>query len=123
MEEMMKVSYFPGCTLRTKAKDLDRYARQCAALLGVELCEIPDWQCCQRFPRLLTNDAVRIQSLVSLELDYSTIRAISIDSIRASAVISGLIQPVLQGLHIFSAMRRIIPHRNIFWLFIIPLTN
>lgn len=42
----MKVSYFPGCTLRTKAKDLDRYARQCAALLGVELCEIPDWQCC-----------------------------------------------------------------------------
>lgn len=42
----MKVSYFPGCTLRTKAKELDRYARECAALLGVELCEIPEWQCC-----------------------------------------------------------------------------
>ena len=42
----MKVSYFPGCTLRTKAKDLDFYARKCAELLGVELCEIPDWQCC-----------------------------------------------------------------------------
>ena len=24
----MKVSYFPGCTLRTKAKDLDEYARR-----------------------------------------------------------------------------------------------
>ena len=42
----MKVSYFPGCTLRTKAKELDRYARKCAEILGVELCEIQDWQCC-----------------------------------------------------------------------------
>ena len=42
----MKVSYFPGCTLRTKAKQLDAYARRCAEILGVELCEIPDWQCC-----------------------------------------------------------------------------
>ncbi len=42
----MKVTYFPGCTLRTKAKDLDFYARKCAEILGVELCEIEDWQCC-----------------------------------------------------------------------------
>lgn len=42
----MKVTYFPGCTLRTKAKDLDRYAHLSAQALGVELCEIPDWQCC-----------------------------------------------------------------------------
>lgn len=42
----MKVSYFPGCTLRTKAKDLDFYARACAEVLGIELCEIEDWQCC-----------------------------------------------------------------------------
>lgn len=42
----MKVSYYPGCTLRNKAKDLDRYARECAAILGFELCEIEDWQCC-----------------------------------------------------------------------------
>ena len=42
----MKVSYFPGCTLRTKAKDLDFYARRCAEILGVELCEIENWQCC-----------------------------------------------------------------------------
>ncbi len=42
----MKVSYFPGCTLRTKAKELDLYARKSAELLGVELCEIENWQCC-----------------------------------------------------------------------------
>lgn len=43
---MKKVSYFPGCTLRTKAKELDRYARACAEILGFELCEIDNWQCC-----------------------------------------------------------------------------
>ena len=42
----MKVSYFPGCTLKTKAKQLDKYARLCAEKLGVTLEEIPDWQCC-----------------------------------------------------------------------------
>ena len=42
----MKYSYYPGCTLRTKAKDLDVYARASAAALGIELVEIEDWQCC-----------------------------------------------------------------------------
>ena len=42
----MKVSYFPGCTLKTKAKDLDLYARRSAEALGIELCEIENWQCC-----------------------------------------------------------------------------
>lgn len=42
----MKVSYFPGCTLKTKAKELDFYARKCAEVLGIELCEIENWQCC-----------------------------------------------------------------------------
>lgn len=42
----MNVSYFPGCTLRTKAKKLDFYARECAKKLGVELCETENWQCC-----------------------------------------------------------------------------
>ncbi len=42
----MKVSYFPGCTLKTKAKDLDVYARKCAEALGVTLEEISNWQCC-----------------------------------------------------------------------------
>lgn len=42
----MVFSYYPGCTLSTKAKDLDRYGRLCAQTLGVELQEIEDWQCC-----------------------------------------------------------------------------
>ncbi len=42
----MKVSYFPGCTLKNKARDLDAYARKSAEVLGITLEEIEDWQCC-----------------------------------------------------------------------------
>ncbi len=42
----MIVSYFPGCTLKTKAKELDKYARLSAEKLGVTLEEIDNWQCC-----------------------------------------------------------------------------
>lgn len=42
----MKVSYFPGCTLKNKAKDLDLYAYRSAEALGVTLEEIDNWQCC-----------------------------------------------------------------------------
>lgn len=42
----MKISYYPGCTLKNKARDLDRYARESAAVLGYEFEEIENWQCC-----------------------------------------------------------------------------
>ncbi len=42
----MKLSYFPGCTLKNKAIDLDVYARKSAEVLGVTLEEIENWQCC-----------------------------------------------------------------------------
>ncbi|MBR6708225.1 MAG: CoB--CoM heterodisulfide reductase iron-sulfur subunit B family protein [Clostridia bacterium] len=42
----MKYSYYPGCTLKTKAKALDAYARAAALALGFELEELPEWQCC-----------------------------------------------------------------------------
>ena len=42
----MIYSYYPGCTLRNKAKDLDAYARASAKALGFELQELETWQCC-----------------------------------------------------------------------------
>ena len=42
----MKVSYYPGCTLKTKAKELDKYGRRAAQALGITLEEIENWQCC-----------------------------------------------------------------------------
>ncbi len=43
---METFTYYPGCTLRTKAKDLDNYARASAKALGIGLEEPADWQCC-----------------------------------------------------------------------------
>ena len=42
----MTYSYYPGCTLRNKAKDLDTYARKSAEKLGFTLEELDSWQCC-----------------------------------------------------------------------------
>jgi heterodisulfide reductase subunit B len=42
----MKLSYYPGCTLKTKAKDLESSAIASMAVLGVELEELPRWNCC-----------------------------------------------------------------------------
>lgn len=42
----MKLTYYPGCTLKTKATELDRYARVCAEKLGIAMEEIEAWQCC-----------------------------------------------------------------------------
>ncbi|MCS7224272.1 MAG: CoB--CoM heterodisulfide reductase iron-sulfur subunit B family protein [Armatimonadetes bacterium] len=42
----MRIPYYPGCTLHQKASGLDRSARVTAAALGIELVELPQWQCC-----------------------------------------------------------------------------
>lgn len=42
----MRIPYYPGCTLSTKAKGFDRAARDSFAALGVELAELKAWNCC-----------------------------------------------------------------------------
>ena len=64
---MMVFSYFPGCTLKTKAKDLDRYARLSAEALGFTLEEIPDWQCCGgTYPMVKDEIATKLSSVRAL---------------------------------------------------------
>ena len=40
----MIYNYYPGCTLSTKAKKLDRAARRAAEALGFPLVELEEWQ-------------------------------------------------------------------------------
>lgn len=64
----MKFSYYPGCTLKTKAKILDVYARLSASALGVELEEIEDWQCCGGVYPLGSDEiATKLSSVRTLE--------------------------------------------------------
>jgi len=63
----MTYSYFPGCTLKTKAKDLDRYARISAEALGFTLEELPDWQCCGGvYPMAKDEIATKLSSIRAL---------------------------------------------------------
>ncbi len=63
----MKYSYYPGCTLKTKAKDLDRYGRLCAEKLGIILEEPENWQCCGGvYPQGEDEIATRLSSVRAL---------------------------------------------------------
>ena len=42
----MKVSYYPGCSLEGTARDYSDSIHEVCALLGIELEEVPDWNCC-----------------------------------------------------------------------------
>ena len=66
----MKISYYPGCTLRTKAKALDDTARLCAKALGVEMEEIENWQCCGAVYKMGTDEIATKLSAVRA-LDYA----------------------------------------------------
>ena len=68
----MKVSYFPGCTLKNKARDLDEYARRSAEALGITLEEIEDWQCCGGvFTTAKDEVATKLSSVRALKEAYS----------------------------------------------------
>ncbi|MCP4707062.1 MAG: heterodisulfide reductase, subunit B, partial [Planctomycetes bacterium] len=41
-----KIAYYPGCTLKTAAKNFEISAVAVAAALDIELVELPKWNCC-----------------------------------------------------------------------------
>jgi len=42
----MKYAYFPGCALHSSAKEYEMSCKAVNTILGVELIEIPNWNCC-----------------------------------------------------------------------------
>jgi len=64
----MTYSYYPGCTLKTKAKDLDRFGRLSAEALGVRLEEIENWQCCGAvYPQASDEIATKLSAIRALD--------------------------------------------------------
>ncbi len=43
---MLKIPYYPGCTLNTVAKGFDSSARESALAMGFEMEELKQWNCC-----------------------------------------------------------------------------
>lgn len=73
MSEKITYSYFPGCTLKNKAVELDAYARASAEVLGFELKEIQDWQCCGGvYPMSTKEIAPKLPSVRALSDAYKS---------------------------------------------------
>ncbi len=66
----MKVSYYPGCALHGTALEYDESTRAIARLLDVELCELPDWNCCGASSAHVTSESLA-QSLVARNLEIA----------------------------------------------------
>ena len=67
----MKLLYFPGCTLKTSAKNLEKSAFAIMEKLGHELKEMYDWTCCGVVSSLSDDDLMRhlapLRSLIHVE--------------------------------------------------------
>jgi len=46
MAELVDVSYFPGCSLEGSAREANNSLMESAKLLGLNLIELEDWNCC-----------------------------------------------------------------------------
>jgi len=54
----MELSYYPGCTLKTRAKNFEDSAIASIAALGVNLKELPRWNCCGAVYSLADDDLI-----------------------------------------------------------------
>jgi len=52
----MKLPYYPGCTLKTKAKNFETSTLAVAKELDIELVELPKWNCCGAVSSIVTDD-------------------------------------------------------------------
>ncbi|KAA0003455.1 MAG: heterodisulfide reductase, subunit B [Thermoplasmata archaeon] len=67
----MKLPYYPGCTLKKNAKNFEISAMAAAKHLGIELIELPRWNCCGAVSSLTSDDVMHhvaaIRNLVRVQ--------------------------------------------------------
>lgn len=56
----MKISYYPGCTLKYKAKNLESAALASLKALGIEVEEMDRWNCCGAVYSLANDDLIHM---------------------------------------------------------------
>jgi heterodisulfide reductase subunit B2 len=54
----MNLSYYPGCTLKTRARNFEDSAIAAMVALGVNLVELPKWNCCGTVYSLAEDDLI-----------------------------------------------------------------
>jgi heterodisulfide reductase subunit B len=54
----VRVPYYPGCTMKTTARNFEESAIASAKVLGIELVELPKWNCCGTVFSLAADDLI-----------------------------------------------------------------
>lgn len=57
----MNIAYYPGCSLSGTAVDYNRSIQDICQRLGINLIEIPDWNCCGASSAHMTNNEVAMR--------------------------------------------------------------
>ncbi len=76
-----QVAYYPGCSLEGTGHAYDRSTRQLGKALGLELREVPDWNCCGAMetknidPKVQTYLSARILSLTANRMGMDVVMA------------------------------------------------
>lgn len=119
---IMEFSYYPGCSLKGSATDLDRSFRAAAGALGMKLVELPDWTCCgassahmvdkyleEALPaadllnaEMLGNDIVAPCAACHLRIKSASMKLMEDRELRSRFPFKGSIR-TLSGLEIFSS--------------------
>ena len=73
----MRVPYFPGCTLNTTGKRFDNAVRASSAAVGLDLVELPEWNCCGATYPLIVDNMLELAApahvLVAAQAEGSTV--------------------------------------------------
>ena len=59
MKDNIKIPYFPGCTLKTTAKNFEVSAIEAGKKIGIEMVELPKWNCCGVVSSLTSDDLMK----------------------------------------------------------------
>ncbi|MDZ4132522.1 MAG: CoB--CoM heterodisulfide reductase iron-sulfur subunit B family protein [Dethiobacteria bacterium] len=60
----MRYRYFPGCTLKGQARNMENTTMVAAKALGIELVELDEWQCCGAVYPLYEDELISLLSPV-----------------------------------------------------------
>lgn len=67
----MKFSYFPGCSIQTTAQEYGISCKAVSKVLGIELIELQDWNCCGAMDAMYANNPLVSVALTARNLSIA----------------------------------------------------
>jgi heterodisulfide reductase subunit B len=83
----MKLAYYPGCVSQSTGKEMDASTQAVCVALGIELVELPDWNCCgaTHVSHELVATGLAARNMAQTDLEIMTACSICYSNLRAAA--------------------------------------